>query len=251
METATPPISEQQKQQYQEEGYFILEAAIPAEHLHILRAECQYFIDRKNAEMDQEDKKVLGITHRNSRYFISNRHQERPRMRAFIFSELTAAICRATLGPDAYLFWEQYVVKGAEIGLHFSWHQDSGYLGYDHRPYMSCWCALDDMSEENGTAYILPFSRAGTRERQEHTVDEITNDKVGYFGDDPGIPVLAPAGSIAVFSSLNFHRSGTNTSDSMRRVYLAQYAAAPIANREGTGIQGFAEPFLKNGIRVD
>ena len=93
--------------------------------------------------------------------------------------------------------------------------------------------------------------RAGTRERQEHTVDEITNDKVGYFGDDPGIPVLTPAGSIAVFSSLNFHRSGTNTSDSMRRVYLAQYAAAPIANREGTGIQGFAEPFLKNGIRVD
>ena len=61
MEATTPPISDQQKQQYQEEGYFILEAAIPAEHLQILRAECQYFIDRKNAEMDQEGKKVLGI----------------------------------------------------------------------------------------------------------------------------------------------------------------------------------------------
>jgi ectoine hydroxylase-related dioxygenase (phytanoyl-CoA dioxygenase family) len=251
METATLHISDQQKQQYREEGYFVLEEVIPDQHLQILRDECQYFIDLKNAEMDQEGKDVAGITHRNSRYFISNRHQERPRMREFIFSDLTAAICRATLGTDAFLFWEQYVVKGAEIGLPFSWHQDSGYLGYDHRPYMSCWCALDDMSEENGTAYILPFSRAGTRARQQHTVDAATNDKVGYFGDDPGIPVLAAAGSIAVFSSVNFHRSGTNTSDKMRRVYLSQYAAAPIMNREGTQVQGFAEPFLKDGIRVD
>ena len=41
-----------------------------------------------------------------------------------------ADVCRATLGDTAYLFWEQYVVKGAEAGMKFSWHQDSGYVGY-------------------------------------------------------------------------------------------------------------------------
>ena len=71
---------------------------------------------------------------------------------------------RATLGETDYLFNEQYVVKAAEKGLKFGWHQDSGFVGYTHRPYLSCWCAIDDVTVENGTVYLLPYSRAGTRE---------------------------------------------------------------------------------------
>ena len=56
------------------------------------------------------------------------------------------------------------VIKGAETGMKFSWHQDSGYVNYpDHKPYLTCWCALDDMSEANGTVHLLPFSRSGIR----------------------------------------------------------------------------------------
>ena len=40
---------------------------------------------------------------------------------------------------------------------------------------------------------------------------------VGYFGDDPGDPVIVPAGSIACFSSTLFSRSGINATDRMRR----------------------------------
>ena len=41
----------------------------------------------------------------------------------------------------------------------------SGYVGTDtpHRPYLTCWVALDDMSEENGTVHVLPAPRAGIR----------------------------------------------------------------------------------------
>ena len=42
----------------------------------------------------------------------------------------------------------------------------------------------------------------------------------------------APAGSIACFSSTLFHRSGPNTTDRIRRVYVAQYAAEPILDEE-------------------
>jgi ectoine hydroxylase-related dioxygenase (phytanoyl-CoA dioxygenase family) len=45
--------------------------------------------------------------------------------------------------------------------------------------------------------------------------------------------VNVPAGSIACFSSTLFHRSGANTTDRMRRVYLAQYSAEPILNEDG------------------
>ena len=244
-------ITDAQKQQFKEEGYFILENAIPAHHLDLLRGECQAFIDKANARMDAEGTDSLGLNHRNSRYFVSNCFRDQPRLREFLFSPLMADICQATLGDDAYLFWEQYVVKGAEAGMKFSWHQDSGYVGYpDHKPYLTCWCALDDMSEANGTVHLLPFSRSGIRTWVKHVREEGSNDLIGYFGSDPGVSVVAPAGSIAVFTSYNFHSSGTNSTDQMRRVYLAQYSCEPLISADGSKLWGNAEPFLKAGELV-
>ena len=243
-------INDAQKQQYQEEGYFILESALDDEQLEYIRGECDRLRVEMEAEMAREAEKSRGITHKGSRYFISNRHRDNPSLRPYIFSEIMAEICRSTLGDTAYLFHEQFVVKGPEVGMKFGWHQDSGYVGFDHRPYMSCWAALDDVSDENGTVYILPFSRAGTRRRQDHRIVDETNDKIGYFGDDPGVPVVAPAGSIAVFSSVSFHRSSPNTSDGWRRVYLTQYSAEPILTEDGTRNWSNAEPFLVDGERV-
>ena len=241
-------ISEDQKALYRDEGYMILERAVPDSYLELLRGQCQQAIDQMDARMDAEGGDTLGINHRGSRYFVSNCFKEQPILREFLFSELMAEVCRATLGDNAYLFWEQYVVKGAETGMKFSWHQDSGYVNYpDHKPYLTCWCALDDMSEANGTVHLLPFSRAGIRSWVQHIVEEGSNYKVGYFGSDPCITVEVPAGTIVAFTSLNFHSSGTNTTDKMRRVYLAQYSCEPITSADGSKLWGNAEPLLLNG----
>ena len=85
---------------------------------------------------------------------------------------------------------------------------------------------------------------------QQHIVEEGSNDKVGYFGSDPGITVEVPAGSIVAFTSLNFHSSGTNTTNRMRRVYLAQYSCEPIRSADGSTLWGNAEPLLKDGALV-
>ncbi len=233
-------------QQYEQQGYFVLENVIPRHHLEMLRAECGRYIGMIEAEMDRQGVETIGINHRSKRYFISNRYKESPYIASFIFSEVMAEICRATLGPDAYLFHEQYVVKAAEKGMKFGWHQDSGYVGYDHKPYLTCWCTLDDVTIENGTVFMLPYERAGTRSWVRHSKELETNDLIGYNGDDPGEPVIAPAGSIACFSSVCFHRSGVNTTSKMRRVYLPQYSAEPIVRPDGQTLHAFAEPFLKD-----
>lgn len=241
-------ITQEQKDLYREEGYMILENAMSPEQLELLRGQCQAAIDRMDRRMDEEGVDVIGINHRGKRYFAANCFKEQPELRSFIFSELMADICRATLGDNAYLFWEQYVVKGRDGGLKFSWHQDSGYVGYpEHKPYLTCWCALDDMSEENGTVHLLPFSRSGIRSWVHHVREEGSNDKVGYFGSDPGITVEVPAGSVVAFTSFNFHSSGSNDTDQLRRVYLTQYSCEPITNAEGTKLWGNAEPLLLDG----
>jgi ectoine hydroxylase-related dioxygenase (phytanoyl-CoA dioxygenase family) len=243
-------VTPQQKQQFIEEGYFILENVIPQDHLELLRNAAQYSIDRINADMDRRGTDVIGLNHRDKRYFSSHVYRERPELRRFLFSDLMADICRNTLGPDALLFWEQYVIKCADKGMRFSWHQDSGYVHPKARPYLTCWIALDDVTLENGTVFLLPFSRSGIRTWVQHLTDPESNDLVGYFGSDRGIPVIAPAGSIACFSSYVFHSSGANLTNRMRRVYLAQYSSEVIMNEAGDKPFGAFEPFLKNGENV-
>lgn len=248
--STTVHITEAQKQQYQDEGYFILERVIPEPHLTLLRNECQFFMDRLNAEMDRRGTDAMGQIQRNKQYIAVNCFKQRPALGDFLFSHLMAEVCRATLGDAVYLLWDQYVVKCAGLEREYTWHQDGGCIAHEHRPYMICWCALDDVTVESGTLHILPFSRAGVRHRVEHRRDEKTNQPVGYFGDDPGVAVVALAGSIAVYSSLSFHRSGPNISTNIRRSYLIQYTAEPLMNADGTRLFGNAEPFLKHGRRA-
>ena len=243
-------VTDEHKRQYQQEGYFIVERAIPTEQLEILRTECQHFIDVINAEMDAEGVKVKGINHRDSRYFIANRYKDSAKLREFLFGDLMADVCRASVGPDAFLFVEQFVVKMAEVGMKFAWHQDSGYVGHPHPNYVSIWCAMDDMSEENGTIYVLPYSRAGTRDVVKHTKEAGTNDMIGYRGADPGIPIIVPAGTIVAFSSTVFHRSGANTTSKPRRSYLCQYSPEPIMTKDNSKPWCAAVPFLKDGRNV-
>ena len=227
----------------------MLEAVLSADDLQALRGECQRFIDERDREMDRLGVDTLDLDHRGSRYFV-HAYGASPAVRRFLFSELMAEVAQAALGDTVYVFNEQYVVKAAERGMKFGWHQDSGFIPYRHQPYLTCWIALDDVTEANGTVYLLPYARAGTREVVQHVRDEETNDLVGYFGDDPGDPVVVPAGSMACFSSTLFHRSGANTTDRMRRVYLAQYSAEPILNEDRSGPRHLAEPVLVAGHRV-
>lgn len=102
------------------------------------------------------------------------------------------------------------------------------------KPYLTCWCTLDDVSEDDRTVYLFPHSRGETKHQiMDHEREEGTNDLVCYRGSDPGIPSVVPAGSVVAFAGYNFHRSGANTTPSMRRVYLAQYSAGPILSSSG------------------
>jgi ectoine hydroxylase-related dioxygenase (phytanoyl-CoA dioxygenase family) len=137
-------------------------------------------------------------------------------------------------------------VKAADKGMKFSWHQDSGYVKEKHEPYLSCWLPLDDVSEENGTVYLLSYEEAGTRTRIEHKLEQGTNDQIGYFGENPGVPAILKKGDMALFSSVCFHRSGSNNTDKSRRVLLMQYSTAPILKDDNTPLY-LAEPFVVNG----
>ena len=97
-------INEQNLLDYTNKGYFVLPSVIPQYHLEMLRSECMRYIGMIEAEMDTQGADVIGINHRGRRYFISNRYKESAHIASFLFSDLMAEICHATLGETAYLF---------------------------------------------------------------------------------------------------------------------------------------------------
>lgn len=251
IKTETPLVTDAMIQQFKDEGYFVIEKALAEDQIEAMRGELGQFIDAIHREMDEAGTDTLGITHRGKRYFIPHTYNRSRIMHDFIFGPLMQQVCRAIVGENANFFHDQWVVKAAEKGMSFSWHQDSGYISFDHEPYLTCWTPLDDVNEENGTVYLLPYSHIGVKTRVTHIRDEVTNDEVGYFGDDPGIPVIVPAGSVACFSSVCFHRSGMNRTSNMRRVMLTQYSPGNIVNPVTGELHIHAIPFLRNGIAVN
>ena len=243
-------ISDEHKRKYKEDGFFILENIIPDKDLETVRNKCMDLIEQQHREMDSLGTDILNLSKRNSRYFVFLAFKDHPELGKFIFSDLMAEICKTTIGEEAYLFWEQFVVKGTDPqGAEFTWHQDSGYVDYQHKYYVNAWVPLDDVNEENGTIYLLPYGLAGTKEKIEHRPVPNSNDRVGYFGTEKGVPANCSVGSIVVFSSTTFHRSGANNTRNLRRAYAIQFSPEPIFEAVGS-LKGLAEPFLKNGKRL-
>ena len=242
-----------QAEQFARDGYAVFASALDAALLAVLRRECDDFVAREDQRMDAAGVDTLGINHRGKRYFANECQRERPALRRMLFSPVMADIGRALLGPDVYFFFDQYVVKGPEEGLAFSWHQDSGYVvgnggPADHAPYLTCWCPLEDTTALNGTISIIPGShRAGILP---HVRQAGSNDLVGPAAESQALMIEARAGDVVAFSSLLLHASGANRSDRPRRVYLAQYTAEPMLDRDTRQLRRNAIALVRHGTQV-
>ena len=164
----------------------------------------------------------------STRQFLAQAHARDPELAEVVLGAELREIAARYLGTAPLLFNEQFVVKGPRTGAPFAWHQDGGYVGFDHAPYLSVWIALDEISEANGPVYFLPRNLDTAPQVDPHVWDEDSKERVGYRGSEPGTPALVPEGGVVVFSSLTLHRSSANQTDAPRRAYLAQYSSEPI-----------------------
>lgn len=222
---------------FQNQGYAVLPDPISADALHALRAAADALIAEPNAS----DGGNHDINKGSDRLFLHKRHEDFPDVEAFLFSDQMRAVTAIALQKPT-LFNEQFVVKGPKTGASFAWHQDGAYVPFAHKPYLSVWIALDDATLENGSLSCLPRDLTTQAHIDPHHWDDVGKEKVGYDGPDPGEALPCPAGTVVIFSSLTFHRSGANITDAPRRAYLAQYSDGPILDPSTGNPRNFAKP---------
>ena len=99
---------------------------------------------------------------------------------------------------------------------------------------------------------VLPFTR--TPEARDgilpHRRQPGTNDLIGWESDDGAVTVEARAGSVVAFSSLLLHATGANQTEHMRRVYLAQYTAEPMLEKDRRQLRRNAIALVRRGEQV-
>jgi len=227
---------------YRANGYVVLPGALSPDQLAGLRAAVETLL----AEPPDDDGggRYHDIGRGEARRFLRHRHADLPAVAAFLFGDTVRALARALIGPTPYLFNEQFVVKGAGAGASFAWHQDGGYVGFAHRPYLTLWIALDDATEANGCVYVLPRNLDADPGIAPHAWDATGKEMVGYDGPDEGVALTCPAGTIVAFSSTTLHRSGENRTQQRRRAYVCQFTPEPLLDPATGKPRSFAKPLV-------
>ena len=249
------------------QGFFVLESVIPTDQLELLRNLSDQAVAVRTGGSTvgtAEGAQLMGTA--SGRVFIFGLETEQPSMYRALFSDWALQIV-GSLTNNATLFHTEFVVKAqdqGDEGTRFGWHQDGGYntepsaggAMVPDMPHISLWCALDDMSVENGALRVIPFDRNPTDHPIAYTApprpgvsrqpiyrhQRVTGEKqninnhVGdvsaYFGNDPGNVIEISAGSVVVFSALTLHGSGINSSAKPRRALNIAYSQSTISHQE-------------------
>lgn len=242
-----PIITTEQRSQLQENGYFILENLFSTEDMVELALRIETFQKRHEEELVKKGG-TEGISRADEISFTAFLAEQDEAIAAFAKRSEFVAITTQLLGADIDLYWNQSVFKAPEGNKEFPWHQDDGYTPVSPSPYLTLWLALNDATTENGCISVLPGSHKSGLVPHKQTPIGLNC----YPSDAPnqGVPVPLKAGSIAVFLSLTFHKSGVNRSNGYRKAYILQYSQSPLKNMRTGEIIANRIPLTRNSVAV-
>jgi len=161
------------------------------------------------------------------------------------------------LGNVPVRFWhDQLFWKPAKKGGVVAWHQDYSYWTRT-KPvaHLTCWCALDDATKENGCLqYVAGSHRWGLLPKTELAGDiggikDFLNDEQKKQFDHPRFAEVK-AGEAIFHHSLTLHGSGENKSDKPRRAFVINaFADGVISDSNEPMLEGV--PVVPKGNKME
>ena len=225
-------LAQQKVNEFKSQGYLIFEDFVSSEVLSELKESLTSIFDEIDNDLNRlkqsYDNKHYGDISKEGRKFLKNQSSYYPSIQRYLKSKAIKEIVTKLLDGDAFIFNEQFVIKEPNTPSSFNWHQDSGYVNFDHKPYLTTWLALDDTHPLNGPLSIIPTNIETTSEVFTHQWSDKSKDLFIEVDESKAKELYVAEGTLVVFSSLTPHASGANQSSRTRTAYLAQYSSEPI-----------------------
>ena len=160
------------------------------------------------------------------------------------------------LGNRAVRFWhDQLFCKPAHHGGVVAWHQDYSYWTRTQpMQHLTCWCALDDATTENGCMYYVPGShRWGLLDKpelagnMEGLMDYLTEEQKKEFKP---VPIELKKGYATFHHPLMVHGSYENKSNRSRRAFVLNvFAEGTQSNTDEVVLSGV--PIISKGRKME
>ena len=161
------------------------------------------------------------------------------------------------LGGKSVRFWhDQLFYKPAKKGGVVAWHQDYSYWTRT-KPieHLTCWCALDDSTKENGCLQYIAGSHRWGLLPKPVIAGELQGIK-DYLNEDQKLQFAQPryaevkAGEAIFHHPLTLHGSGENKSDKPRRAFVINaFADGVISDSNEPLLEGV--PVVKKGNKME
>jgi ectoine hydroxylase-related dioxygenase (phytanoyl-CoA dioxygenase family) len=211
-------LTEGETRFYAEEGYLLIPGLISTEDATRLKAEVMDIMD------------VIGL----EQTFLKQTHEylAGSALEALVDSTNLLDIASQLMGGPSSLYTIFTAVKSTGGGR-FNFHQDNQYTRLDG-PAINCWCALSDMSPENGCLQVVPRSHLKGTLGVKETPDGTGHKMIDWEPSD-FLPVRMRAGDCIAFTRLTVHGSGANATPDHRVAYALQYNRDDVNWRQPDG----------------
>lgn len=153
-----------------------------------------------------------------------------PVFRAHSLSARITEVVRKLIGSPISLYSDQAILKPPRLGSGKPPHQDNAYFGVDPPEHLvTCWCAVDRATIENGCLHYLPGSHASGLLDHRH----LSGTPHLTPRTEPGalVPVPAEPGDCIFHHSLVLHSSPPNSTKTWRRAIAAHYVRSDASYR--------------------
>ena len=218
------PLTEDQQQTFERNGYLILPSLFSYEEIALLRAQLPHLLSEDNpANISEKDgeavRTAMGLHQRNDVFNKLSRH---PRL---------VVPARQLTGSGVYIQQAKVNVKAAFEGETWQWHYD---FATHHRDdgvpqplALNLHVFLDEVNEFNGPLYFIPGSHKHGPADAFHDISStsyplwvVYEETVSKLVADTGIvSATGPAGTVLIFGDLMVHGSPSNMSPWDRSIY--------------------------------
>ncbi|MGF1627068.1 MAG: phytanoyl-CoA dioxygenase family protein [Alphaproteobacteria bacterium] len=224
-------LSREQTDFYRENGYLLVEDAVPPALIEEARAAVAELVAASRFVKTSDERYDLEDTHTaaNPRVRrIKEPHTAHPVFERLLRGDLLVDAVADLLGPNIRFQHTKLNIKPGHGGEAVEWHQDWAFYPHTNDDILEVGVMLDDCTPENGPLLVIPGSHRGPIHN--HHFDgcfagaiDLTASEIGA---DRAVPLLGKAGSITLHHVRMVHGSEANNSDRDRRLLLYGYAAA-------------------------
>lgn len=219
-------VSAQQVEQYQQQGFIVIENFLDAAELEhwraVTEAAMRVRLDDAAGLSNQADPETFYAQVFTQCLRLADIHAG---MAELIFDERLGRLAGALAGVDGIRIWHDQALVKPPYGNHTAFHFDNPFWSFSSPDAISLWVALDEATLANGCLWYLP----GTHREASYEAVDIDQNLGGLFKAYPAwrklkaVAAPCPAGSAVFHNGLIAHGAGVNMTPKHRRAMTCAY----------------------------